>query len=327
MRLPRFGMGCSALGNLYRTMSDEDAIATVGAALSGGIGYFDVAPHYGFGLAERRLGLALATHGGAAPLVSTKVGRTLVATSAKGTRHGFVDADPYEPVFDYRADAVLASHEASLERLGLARVNLLLAHDLGRLTHGDAVDAHLGDFLGGGYPAMRRLKEAGRIDAIGIGVNEVEICHRLLDEVPLDVILLAGRYTLLEQGALPLLDRCARSGVRVIVGGPYNSGLLVETRGRGALHYDYAEAPPALVARAQALGEACAAYRTPLPAAALQFPLAHPAVASVVAGLATAGQADAMAGWIGTEIAAGLWRALRAAGFIAAGAPTPDQPS
>ena len=326
MRLPRFGMGCSPLGNLYRAMSDDAAIATVDAAISRGIGYFDVAPHYGFGLAERRLGMALAKRGGVAPLVSTKVGRTLVPSSIKGTRHGFVDADPYEPTFDYGEDAVLASHEASLERLRRARVNLLLAHDLGTLTHGDAAEAHLTDFLGGGYPAMRRLKDAGRIDAIGVGVNEVEICDRLLDEVQLDVILLAGRYTLLEQGALSLLDRCARDGVQVIIGGPYNSGLLVETPGRGPLHYNYSEAPAALVARARALGEACAAYGTPLPATALHFPLAHPAVSSVIAGLASPGQVDAMAGWAQTEIADGLWRSLRVAGLIAAGAPTPDQP-
>jgi D-threo-aldose 1-dehydrogenase len=324
MQLPRFGMGCSALGNLYRPMSDEEAVAAVDAALSLGIGYLDVAPHYGFGLAERRLGMALAKRGAPSPLISTKVGRVLVPTSAGGTRHGFVDADPYEPEFDYREDAVLASHEASLERLGLARVNLLLAHDLGALTHGTAAEVHLGDFLGGGYPAMRRLKEAGRIDAIGLGVNEIEICERLLDEVTLDVILLAGRYTLLEQGALRLLDRCARAGVRVIVGGPYNSGLLVETPGRDALHYDYAEAPPGLVERAQALREVCAAYATPLPAAALQFPLAHPAVASVVAGLATPAQAAAMAGWIGNDIPHALWGSLRAAGLLATGAPTPN---
>jgi D-threo-aldose 1-dehydrogenase len=289
-------MGCSALGNLYRAMSDDDAIATVEAALAHGIGYFDVAPHYGFGMAERRLGMALAKHVGPAPLVSTKVGRLLAPTAAGGTRHGFVDADPYEPDFDYREDAVLASHEASLARLGLARV---------------------------GYPAMRRLKETGRIDAIGIGVNEIAICERLLDEVPLDVILLAGRYTLLEQGALPLLDRCARDGVKVIVGGPYNSGLLVEAPNGVALHYDYAAAPAPAVARAQALWTACSAYAVALPAAALQFPLAHPAVTSVVAGLATPAQVADLASWTEADIPGGLWRHLRAAGFLAPSAPTP----
>ncbi|MFA6114653.1 MAG: aldo/keto reductase [Sphingomonas sp.] len=316
-------MGCSALGNLYRAMSDDDAIATVEAALAHGIGYFDVAPHYGFGMAERRLGMALAKHGGPAPLVSTKVGRLLAPTAAGGTRHGFVDADPYEPDFDYREDAVLASHEASLARLGLARVDLLLAHDLGTLTHGATAGRHLDDFLGGGYPAMRRLKETGRIDAIGIGVNEIAVCERLLDEVPLDVILLAGRYTLLEQGALPLLDRCARDGVKVIVGGPYNSGLLVEAPNGGALHYDYATAPAPAVARAQALWAACSAYAVALPAAALQFPLAHPAVTSVVAGLATPAQVADLASWTEAAIPGGLWRHLRAAGFLAPSAPTP----
>ncbi|WP_445194049.1 aldo/keto reductase [Sphingomonas sp. Tas61C01] len=316
-------MGCSALGNLYRPMSDSDAVATVEAALRNGIRYFDVAPHYGFGLAERRLGMALAKHACRDALISTKVGRTLVPTSASGTRHGFVDADPFEPVFDYGADAVMASHEASLARLGVARVDVLLAHDLGGLTHGDAAEAHLSEFLASGYPAMRGLRDAGRVDAIGVGVNEVAICERLLDKVPLDLILLAGRYTLLEQGALGLLDRCARMGVQVVVGGPYNSGLLVESPS-ATLHYDYDAAPRELVERAHALRRACAAHSTDLPAAALQFPSGHPAVRSVVAGLASPAQADRMADWTGTFIPSVLWRSLRASGLLPADVPTPD---
>jgi D-threo-aldose 1-dehydrogenase len=321
MQLPRFGMGCSALGNLYRPMDDADATATVGQALDRGIAYFDVAPHYGFGLAEHRLGRALRNFGAEDLTISTKVGRILIPTSDTRPRHGFVDADPFEPVFDYSHDAILSSHEASLRRLGLNRVDLLLAHDLGTATHGDEADRHTAIFLKGGYIAMRRLKSEGRVSAIGIGVNEIAICERLLDEVALDVILLAGRYTLLEQGALPLLDRCAALGVQVIVGGPFNSGLLVETS--GPRHYNYEAAPPEILERVERLASLCAAHRIDLPAAALAFPLAHPAVACVLPGFASPAQVDQFAAWRNQAIPRSLWSGLRTAGLVEPKAPMP----
>jgi D-threo-aldose 1-dehydrogenase len=323
VRIPRFGMGCSGLGNLYRAMSDDEAVAVLATALDRGIDYFDVAPHYGFGLAERRLGMALRDSGHARPMLSTKVGRLLVPTDDRGPRHGFVDADPFEPMFDYRADAVLASYEASLERIGVERVDILLAHDLGELVHGPDAEHHLRAFLDSGYAAMHDLRSTGRIDAIGIGVNETAICERILDEVAIDVILLAGRYTLLEQGALPLLDRCARLGVQVIVGGPFNSGLLVEDQATGPLHYDYQAAPDDLVARVRDLRAICEAYGAALPAAALSFPLRHPAVCSVVAGLASPDQVIQADDWRAARLPANLWKALRRSGLINPAAPAP----
>ena len=199
--LPELGMGCSSLGNLYRAVSEDEARDTVVAALHAGIGYFDVAPFYGFGLAERRLGDALAMR---APRRSSRPrsdGSLNLRPAGLGQRHGFVDADPFEPRFDYRGDAILRSHEASLGRLRRDRIDILLAHDLGTMTHGSAAASHLRDFLDSGYAAMRRLRDEGAVGAIGIGVNEVAICETLLDHVQLDVILLAGRYTLLEQHA------------------------------------------------------------------------------------------------------------------------------
>ena len=323
LQVPRFGMGCSALGNLYRPMSDDEAITVVATAIDAGIGYFDVAPHYGFGLAERRLSMALQACGGVRPLLSTKVGRLLVPTDDRGPRHGFVDADPFEPAFDYHAEAVLASHQASLRRIGVERVDMLLAHDLGELTHGPDAGHHLRVFLESGYKAMRSLRESGEIDAIGIGVNETAICDRILDEVDIDVILLAGRYTLLEQGALALLDRCAKLGVQVIVGGPFNSGLLVEDPDAGPVHYNYAPAPDDLVARANALRAVCHAHGTALPAAALAFPLRHPAVCSVVAGLASPSQVQQATAWRVADIPTALWDDLRSASLIGGGAPLP----
>jgi D-threo-aldose 1-dehydrogenase len=312
--LPRFGMGTAAIGNLYRVVGDDEAMATVAAALAAGIAYFDTAPHYGFGLAERRLGAALAAHDPAGrALVSTKVGRLLVPTEAQGTRHGFVDADPFEPAFDYGADGIRASFAASLARLQRARVDLLFAHDLGRMTHGDDHSRHLAAFLDGGHAAMVALKQAGAVGGIGIGVNEIAVCDELLDRVDLDVILLAGRYTLLDRSAARLLDRCAERGVRVIVGGPYNSGILAADPAEAdpqRLHYDYAAPDAAIVARTRALAASCAQAGVALPTAALHFPLRHPAVACVVAGLVGEDQVAAMVARIATPIPDAAWPLL-----------------
>jgi D-threo-aldose 1-dehydrogenase len=312
--LPRFGMGTAAIGNLYRALSDDEAMETVAAALAAGIGYFDTAPHYGFGLAERRLGAALALHDPAqTAIVSTKVGRLLVPTELTSTRHGFVDADPFDEVYDYSADGVRLSLEASIERLQGRRIDIVLAHDLGVETHGGEHPSHRDAFLNGGYQALCDLRDAGVIGAVGIGVNEIAICEELLDAVPLDVILLAGRYTLLDRRAEALLDRCAALGVRVIAGGPYNSGILAhETIGADidSLRFDYALPSAQIVARARALASVAAQAGVSLPAAALQFPLRHPAVASVIAGLAGAEQIEAMVARIAAEVPAAAWEAL-----------------
>jgi D-threo-aldose 1-dehydrogenase len=308
--LPPLGIGTAAIGNLYAPVSDEVAFATIGAALDAGITYFDTAPHYGFGLAERRLGEAL---GDAPVLLSTKVGRLLEPTAAGGERHAFVDADPFEPRFDYSADGILRSHQSSLARLRRDRVDILLAHDLGRLTHGEDHPRHLRAFLDGGYRAMRDLKDAGAIDAIGIGVNEIEICLELMREVELDVILLAGRYTLLDRSAAAvLIPECARRGIRLIIGGPYNSGILArdDLSDAHALHYDYARAPDALVAQARALAAQCTRFGVPLPAAALQYPLRDPRVATVIAGVANRGEVRDLVSRAQTPIPEALWAAL-----------------
>lgn len=329
VRLPELGFGGAAIGNLYRALSDAAAAETVAAALDGGITYFDTAPHYGFGLSERRLGETLATRAGPGSdiRISTKVGRRLVPVdrSAARERHGFVDAAPFEPVFDYSHDGVLASFEASVERLRRDRVDILLAHDLGALTHGQEHPARLRDFLDGGYPAMRRLKAEGRAGAIGVGVNEIEVCLELLGEVELDCILLAGRYTLLEQEALTaLLPECERRGVSVIVGGPFNSGVLAGSgREDGPRRYNYAPAPPEVTARVERLARLCAAHATPLAAAALQFPLAHPCVVSVIPGLASPAEVAEALRLNALDIPPALWEALAADGLLRPEAPVP----
>lgn len=312
--LPRLGMGTAGIGNLYAPVTANVARATVAAAWAGGIRYFDTAPHYGFGLAERRLGEALAELDPAGEaIVSTKVGRLLApAASDARERHGFVDADPFEPVFDYGREAVRRSHEESLARLKRERIDILLAHDLGELTHGADAARHMRAFLDSGYGAMRELKNQGAVDAIGIGVNEIEVCLYLLERVELDVILLAGRYTLLDRRAADeLLPLCLERGVRVIAGGPYNSGILAQpTASQREPRYDY-EAPPAsILAHAATLERVCEAHGVPLGAAALQFPIRHPAVASVIPGLVGEAQVRQTLERMAADIPDSLWSEL-----------------
>jgi D-threo-aldose 1-dehydrogenase len=309
--LPPLGMGTAAIGNLYRAMSDQQAADTVSAALDAGIRYFDTAPHYGFGLAEERLGRAIATRRDV--IVSTKVGRLLdPVEAAPGERHGFVDARPFEPVFDYSHDGVLRSFDTSLARIDRDRMEILFAHDIGRLTHGDRHETMLAQFLDGGYPAMRRLRDEGAIDAIGIGVNEVEVCLDLIERVDLDLILLAGRYTLLDRSAADrLLPACQRRGVRLVIGGPYNSGILARPLADATdPRFDYAPASADLLASARAIEAECLRVGASLPQAALQFPLRHPAVATVIPGMATPAEVRDNVARLADPVPARLWDAL-----------------
>lgn len=317
------GLGAAALGNLYAPVSESDADATVRAALLAGVRYFDTAPYYGYGLSESRLGRALAT-AREEVVVSSKVGRLLIPRlGAARSDQGFIDAEPFDPVFDYSYDGILRSVEASLVRLGRNHLDVALVHDIGARTHG--TEAHprlLRELVEGGFRALEELRRSGRVRAIGVGVNECEVCIELLDRVELDCILLAGRYTLLEQGALAeLLPLCARRGVSVIVGGPFNSGILAEGPVPGA-KYDYAQVPHEILTRVRAIAEICETHAVPLPAAALQFPLLHPCVAAVIPGARSRAEVEANAGHLLRPIPQDLWLDLEKAGLIEADAPT-----
>jgi len=319
------GLGAAPLGNLYRAISDTEAAATVQAALEGGIRYVDTAPYYGFGLSEQRVGDLIRDRRDVA--ISTKAGRLLVPAPAADTRserYGFVSPLPFEPVFDYTRDGILRSHEASLQRLGLDRIDILYIHDIGRGTHGNSDARYRSQLIdGGGLAALAELRRSGSVSAIGLGVNEIEVCLELMQEAEFDVLLLAGRYTLLEQRALEeLFPLCLERGTSIVVGGPFNSGVLA-TGSSGQGHYNYAPVPPEVRERVRALEEVCSAYGVPLAAAALQFPLAHPAVGAVIPGLANADEVRTGLNFYHFPIPAGVWTELKQQGLLDPRAPTP----
>jgi D-threo-aldose 1-dehydrogenase len=327
-RLPSLGFGGGTLGNLYREIPDGTAQAALRAALVHGVNYFDTAPHYGFGLSEKRLGHFFGElEKGQDIVVSTKVGRVLApahTADLRAARQGFISPEPYESVFDYSYDGVMRSFDASRRRLG-REIDVLYAHDLGRRTHGERHPQQLRLFLDEGCRALRELREQGVVSAIGLGVNEWQVCEEVLAEADLDIVLLAGRYTLLEQGALDsFLPLCVRRGVAVVVGGPYNSGVLArgETT-RGADHYDYGQAPADVIARVESMQAVCARHHVPLAAAALQFPLAHPAVVSVIPGMSGAAEVADAVRWMSVPIPGGCWQELRAQGLLRGDAPVP----
>lgn len=323
-----FGFGGAPLGNLFAPIADAEAAALVRHACARGIRYFDTAPHYGSGLSEHRIGAALRDVPRDAYLLSTKVGRLLVPErTAPRLQHGYVDVLPFVQRWDYSRDGTLRSIEDSLQRLGLARIDYVFIHDVARDAHGDAQPQRFREAMDGAVPALARLKAEGTIAGYGLGVNDWRVCVDALRHADLDLLLVAGRYTLLDQSALPeLLPLCLRRKTRVVVGGPFNSGILATgTRpadGR-TVYFDYAPATPAVVARVAALEEACAAHGVPLKAAALQFPRAHPAVACVIAGARSIAEQDENLAMATRAIPGAFWRDLRARRLVADAAPLP----
>lgn len=289
-------------------------MGTIERAWQRGVRFFDTAPLYGHGLAERRLGRALAGRARDDFVLATKVGRLLRKDAPSDPRQPFwKGVPPVNPVFDFSYDGVLRSVEESLERLGLDRVDILHVHD---------PDEHCDEALAGAYPALDRLRSEGAIGAVGAGMNQVELLLRFAREADFDCFLVAGRYTLLDQTALPeLLPLCQERGLAVIAGGVYNSGILADPS-PGA-RFDYALAPGPVLERAQRLQAVCAHHGVPLPAAAIQFPLAHPAVASVLVGARSAAELEESLRFLSLAIPADLWAELRSQGLLPEGAPVP----
>lgn len=319
------GLGCAPLGNLYRPLGNEAAARILGAAWDRGIRLFDTAPHYGQGLSERRVGDALRDPGRSGYVLSTKVGRLLVQAGPASQRHGFVSPMPFDTVYDYSYDGVMRSFEDSLQRLGLDRIDIVLMHDIGGATHGDRNEKLFPIAMGEGYRALSELRSAGRVRAIGIGANEFEVLMAALDHGDWDCFLLAGRYTLLEQNALrDFLPLCEVRNCSVLIGGPYNSGILASgVRSEATPYYNYRPAPPEVVERVSRLESLCSVFGVPLAAAAVQFPSAHPAVASVLVGIDSVERvAQTLELWQ-MAIPQDLWAALKAEGLLAEQAPTP----
>lgn len=317
-----FGLGGAPLGGLYQAVSEAGAQQMLDGAWQAGLRYFDTAPYYGYTLSERRLGAKLASLPRDSFVVSTKVGRLMRPDA--GVRpgdDGWAQPLPFRPHYDYSYDAVMRSYEDSLQRLGLARIDILYVHDIGSVTHGEQ-HAHYWQQLtrGGGFRALETLRDQGLVAAIGLGVNEWQVVHASMQEIRLDCTLLAGRYTLMEQTSLtPLLDECVRHGNAIVVGGPFNSGILA-----GNNKFNYADAPAEIAQRVAALQQVCAQFEVPLPAAALQFPLAHPAVVSCIPGAHDLAQLQQNIAWFEQAIPAELWRTLRERGLIDARAPLPQ---
>ena len=286
LTLTEFSFGGAGIAGLYQACPPEQAAATLQAAWASGIRSFDTAPFYGCGLSEQRLGAFLANMPRDDYVLSSKVGRLLIPTTVEDAPdYGFVGANPARVHFDYSAAGIEMSFEQSLRRLGLDRIDILYVHDIGAYAHGAVEGArHLADLLGSGVAALERLKSQGRLAAWGLGVNETEVCVQMLQESQPDVILLAGRYTLLDRSAeAELLPLCQAKGVPLVIGGVFNSGILATGAIPGA-RFDYAPASAEICARVDVLAAACAAKGVALPSAALRFALANPCVASVLLG-------------------------------------------
>ena len=324
----RLGLGGAPLGNLFSAVSDADARALVDAAWASGCRSFDTAPHYGHGLSERRLGDALRSRPREAFVLSSKVGRVLTPdANAPCDQHGYVDVLPFGQAWNFSAAGTRRSVEDSLQRLGLARLDVAYVHDPDAATHGANAAGVLRQVIEETLPTLQKLKKEGLVRAIGLGTNDVDVVLQVLRHADLDVLMLAGRYSLLDHSALPaLLPQCVKRGVRIALGGVFNSGILATgVRLSGGLQatFNYAPAAQEWVERTAQIESVCETYGVPLRAAALQFPLAHGAVDIVMLGARTAAE------WLDAQVMLrhviphDFWSDMRAQGLLPAGAPTP----
>ena len=316
------GAGSAPLGNLATVVPEAEAAACLAAAWDAGIRHYDTAPHYGAGLAEHRLGHALRARPRDGYTLSTKVGRLLrAAPEAREMNQGFAHALPFRRTFDYTAAGTIRSLEDSQQRTGLNRFDIVYIHDCAEDWHGAGWKERFSEAMTGAAQVLTAMRERGEIRAWGMGLNLVEPALACLDAARPDIFLIAGRYTLLDHTALArLFPACANRGVKVVLGGPYNSGLLA-----GGTTFNYETATPEMVARADAIRAVCVSHGTDIKAAALQFCAAHPVVAAVIPGPRTAGEVQQNAALMRAEIPGALWVELRRAGLLPENAPTPQR--
>ncbi len=317
LRIDALGLGCAPLGGNFVDLGYAQAAELVQAAKDAGIRYFDTAPWYGFGRSQRVVGDMLR---GDDYILSDKVGRLLAPGGVENPMDfGMIDPLPFHVIYDYSYDGIMRAFEDNLQRLGLDRIDILLAHDIGTFQHGDDNTKHFADLAEGGYRAMDELRQSGQVKAIGLGVNENQVCMDALGIGDWDVFLLAGRYTLLEQTPLDsLFPACEAADTTIICGGPFNSGILV-----GRDMWNYAKAPADVIDKARTLSEVAGEFSIPLPAAALQFPLGHPIVTSVIPGPRNRSELEQIVDWFQTPISAEFWTALYERGLVDERAPRP----
>ncbi|QNK03928.1 aldo/keto reductase [Dyella telluris] len=322
-RVASLAFGGAPAGNLYTGVEHDAACEAIAHAWRSGITHFDTAPYYGYGLSESRLGEALAGIERSGYTLSTKVGRLIDVDESRHDRSDGFAVDGRRAYFDYSRDGVLRSLESSIKRLRTGRIDLLLLHDIGELTHGERHAQVLAQALDEALPAMAALRDQGVVGAIGLGVNEEAVCLEVMQRFPLDAVMLAGRYTLFEQArSETVMARAQADGVSVLVAAPYNSGLLGSDTGPGDT-YDYAPASAVIRERAQRFYEVCGRTHAQVGAAALQFPLAHPAVAKVVCGLRSTAEVDSAIARMRAPIPSATWTALVAEGLLDPRVPTP----
>ena len=314
------GLGGATLGGNMANLTDDDGRNLVEAAWDAGIRYFDTAPFYGYGRSEHVMGDGLRRKKGW--VLSSKVGRVFgPRKTPQAADDPWTDPLPFEYRFDYSYDGAMRSFEDSIQRLGLDHIDILYIHDIDTYTHGKDVQPEMHRAaMDGTYRALDELRRNGDVKAIGIGVNESKPIRDALDHGQWDAFLLAGRYTLLEQDPLEdLFPALEKHGASVVIGGPFNSGILA-----GRETFDYSRAPQAVVDRVKAIAAVCDAHGVPLAAAALQFPLAHPIVSSVIPGPRSVAELRQIVEWMGLPIAPVLWSDLKGEGLIPAHTPTPE---
>lgn len=324
LEVTAFGFGTAPVGNIFREIDEATSDAMFQTAWDAGVRYYDTAPMYGHGLSELRTGQSLRWKDRDSLVLSSKVGRRLIP--AKRSRIDFApwtNAAPFTMEFDYTYDGTMRAFEDSLQRMALERMDICFIHDIDVFTRGDEQPEVFRQAMDGAWKALSKLKEEGVVKAIGVGVNEWQVCHEALRQRDFDCFLLAGRYTLLEQDALnEFLPLCEARGAAVVVGGGFNSGILATGAKEGA-KYNYAPAPDDIMARVRGIERVCAEHGVPLPAAALQFVVAHPAIPSFIAGTRNVDQLRQNLEWFDHPIPSGFWSDLKAKGLLREDAPTP----
>ena len=319
-----FAFGTAPIGNIFQPIGEDEATRMIATAWDAGVRFFDTAPMYGHGLAELRTGHNLRAKNRDDFVLASKVGRVLKPAPRASIDFGpWVDAAPFSSHFDYSYDGTLRAFDDSLQRLALERMDICFIHDIDVYTHGADQPRVFEEAMDGCWRALERLRAEGLVKAIGVGVNEWEVCHAALKRHDFDCFLLAGRYTLLEQTALDeFLPLCQERGASVVVGGGFNSGILATGATPGA-KYNYAPAPPAILERVARIEAVCREFHVPRPAAALQFVVAHPAIASFTAGTRTVEQLRQNLDWFSAPIPAAFWAQLKRQGLLREDAPVP----